>query len=250
MNERVRRLVKKGLRFTSNQYYRATYAKYLGHGYTCNFCGARYGRFVPEYPDHGVEEALRVHHVVTEYGPNVYCPNCLSKNTERLVKAVIQHHLKIEGRRALHFSPEKRLYRWLKKKTSVTPVKNTDPTRLAFADESFSILIANNILERIPEDILAMKEMWRVLKRDGVAILQVQYSLDLPSTIEEPAINDPLRQAALFGGQDHVRIYAMRDYIHRLQKANFRVNVLTPEALALFNAHAIQEDTSVFLCYK
>ena len=250
MNERVRILLKKGLRFTANQYYRATYAKYLGHGYTCNFCGARYGRFVPEYPDAAIEEALRDHHVVTWYGPNVYCPGCLSTNSERLMKAVIQHYVKIEGRQALHFSPEKRLRRWLKKKISMTVATHADATRLVFPDDSFSLLIASNILEQVPEDSRAMQEMWRVLKKDGVAILQTAYSETLSSTLEEPAINDPIRQTALFGHKDHVRIYAKQDYIDRLEKANFRVKVLTPEALAPFRAHAIQEDQSVFLCYK
>lgn len=277
MKDRVKSLLKKlqiyhplqssyrsGLRFTANQYYRATYAKYHGHGYICNFCGARYGRFVPEYPAPDIEETLRINHVIAGYGPNVYCPNCLSKNRERLVKAVIQHYLKIEGKQVLHFSPEKRLYRWLKKRALMTTVdiapgfymnidssiKYADATQLPFADGSFSLIIANHILEHIPEDSKAIKEMWRVLKNDGVALLQVPYSATLPTTMEEPYINDPARQAALYGKKDHVRIYAMKDYINRLEKAGFRVSVLTPEALVSFRAHAIQEDESVFLCYK
>ena len=132
----------------------------------------------------------------------------------------------------------------------MTVATHADATRLVFPDDSFSLLIASNILEQVPEDSRAMQEMWRVLKKDGVAILQTAYSETLSSTLEEPAINDPIRQAALFGHKDHVRIYAKQDYIDRLEKANFRVKVLTPEALAPFRAHAIPEDQSVFLCYK
>lgn len=95
-----------------------------------------------------------------------------------------------------------------------------------------------------------MKEMYRVLNDKGLAILQVPYSETLDTTIEEPDINDPIRQAALYGQKDHVRIYAKNDYMQRLQKAGFHVDVLTPETLSSFRIHAIQENESVFLCSK
>jgi hypothetical protein len=95
-----------------------------------------------------------------------------------------------------------------------------------------------------------MREMHRVLIPGGVAILQVPYSPTLTDTLEEPTINDPKRQAALFGQQDHVRIYAFADYIRRLTNAGFDVRVLTPEDLAEFRVYATQPSESVFLCYK
>jgi len=246
------------------QYLRLSWSKYKSRGYQCNFCGATYEKFVPEYPSPDIATAINKNSVIAGFGENVYCPNCLSKNRERLIKAVLQTYLPIDGKKALHFSPEKHLYNFIKRLASVitidiTPgfyrnidknIRQADATSLPFADGVFDILIANHILEHIPEDQTAMKEMYRVLNDKGLAILQVPYSETLDTTIEEPNINDPIRQAALYGQKDHVRIYVKNDYIQRLQKAGFHVNVLTPETLAPFRIHAIQENESVFLCYK
>ncbi len=208
------------LSFIRNQYLKLVYARFKGSGFQCNFCG--------------------------------------------LVKAVLQTYLSIDGKKILHFSPEKHLFRFINKTAHVTTVDITpgfyrnidnsiryaDATNLPFAAGSFDILIANHILEHIPEDIKAMKEMFRVLDANGLAILQVPYSETLPAILEDPNINDPARQAALYGQKDHVRIYTKAGYIQCLRQAGFHVNILTPEVLAPFRIHAIQENESVFLCSK
>jgi SAM-dependent methyltransferase len=248
-----------------NQFYKIRYQRYKGAGFTCNFCSASYRRFVPEYPGADIAPALAINHVIAGYGENVYCPQCLSKNRERLLKAVIQKHLKLNaGTNILHFSPEKNLYRWLSSIARITTadtaprfysnidpqIRQADATCLEFPDNSFDLLIANHILEHIPDDEMAMQEMHRVLTPNGAAILQVPYSETLPVTIEDRTINDPKKQAALFGQRDHVRIYALSGYVRRLEAAGFTVHLLTPDDLAEFRAFATQPTESVFLCYK
>ncbi|HEY6901576.1 MAG TPA: methyltransferase domain-containing protein, partial [Puia sp.] len=239
------------LQFIRNQYLRLTYAKFKGSGFQCNFCGASYKIFVPEYPGPDIKKAIEDNQVIAGFGPNVYCPNCLSKNRERLVKCVIERYAAIKGKTILQFSPEPHLHLFLKKSARVTTaditpgfyrhiddkIQYADATRLLFPDESFDLLIANHILEHIPEDRTAMRELFRVLNKKGLAILQVPYSEMLSTTFEEPGIDDPDRQAALFGQKDHVRIYAKNDYIERLQQAGFHVRVLSPETLAPFRIH-------------
>lgn len=253
-----------GLSFIANQYLKLVYSKFKGNGFQCNFCGVSYKKFVPEHPAPDIERAIYDNNVIAGFGENVYCPNCLSKNRERLVKAVLQTYLSIEGKKILHFSPEKHLSRFINKTARVTSVdvapgfyynidksiQYADATNLPFANNSFDILIANHILEHIPEDKTAMKEMFRVLDAKGLAILQVPYSETLHVTLEDPGINDPARQAALYGQKDHVRIYTKADYMQRLQQAGFHVIVLTPDVLTPFRIHAIQENESVFLCSK
>jgi SAM-dependent methyltransferase len=267
------------LSYVTLRYHRLQYAKYKGSGFICNFCGAAYKKFVPEYPNRDIAAAINDNHVIAGYGENVYCPNCGSKNRERLIKSVIATHLDIKGKKILHFSPEKNLYRFLKEAaapatpangtaaaapTTITTVDITpgfyryidaniiyaDATRLPFADATADIVIANHILEHIPEDLEALKEIFRVLTPGGVAILQVPYSPTIPFTFEDPAINDPQQQAKRFGQKDHVRIYALDDYIRRLESAGFQVHQLTPADLSPFRIHAIQPDEIVFLGYK
>jgi SAM-dependent methyltransferase len=260
----LQRFYRSSLSVVKKNYYRSTWYRFRGKGYTCNYCGAEYKKFVPEYPGPDIAEPLEVHSVVAGYGDNVFCPNCLSKNRERLLKAVIAEYLPISGKKILHFSPERNLYRWLRQQAAVTTVDLVpgfyrdidsriaiaDATQLTFADSSFDIVIANHILEHIPDDKKAMREIYRVLGPQGVAILQVPYSETLAATIEEPDISDPDRQAARFGQKDHVRIYALRDYVQRLEAAGFRVRLLDPSALSAFGPYAIQESETVILCYK
>jgi len=256
-----------GLDFLRIQYFRITYAPFTtSHPpfFQCNFCGATYKKFVPEHPTPDIAPAIDDNHVIAGFGDNVYCPRCLSKNRERLLKAVLETHLSIKGKHILHFSPEKHLYRFISATATVTTidlspgfyrnidssVRYADATSLPFDDGSFDMLIANHVLEHIPEDWKAMKEIHRVLAKGGCAILQVPYSETLPATIEEPCINDPARQAALYGQKDHVRIYSKADYIQRLHHAGFLIKVLTPETLISFRLFAIQENECVFLCSK
>jgi SAM-dependent methyltransferase len=260
----LQRFYRSSLSNIKKNYYRTAWRRFRGKGFTCNYCGGEYKKFVPEYPTPDIEGVLKAHSVVAGYGDNVVCPNCLSKNRERLLKAVIAGYLPIKEKKILHFSPERNLYHWLTQEAIIKTVdiapgfyRDIDPqitfadaTNLSFPDNSFDIVIANHILEHIPSDKKAMREIYRVLRPQGVAILQVPYSETLTTTIEEPDIADPDRQAALFGQKDHVRIYALRDYVQRLEAAGFRVRLLDPKTLSAFRPYAIQENETVILCHR
>jgi SAM-dependent methyltransferase len=243
---------------------RRKYSNQRGSGFTCNFCNERYSSFVPDIPGPAIAGAITKHHVIAGYGENVFCPNCMSKNRERLLLAVLKERVEISGKRILHFSPEKNLFEYLKKIATVITVDtmpgfyaNIDPrilyadaTCLPFEDASFDLVVANHILEHIPEDIKAMKEIYRVLKPGATAILQVPFSASIPGTIEDPFINDPARQEKLFGQRDHVRIYSLADYIARIESAGFQNAVLIPSQLEQYQNFAIQKDEHVFLFIK
>jgi len=244
--------------------YRIKYSKYKGKGFIYDFCNSRYEKFVPEYPSPTEAEAINTNEVIAGFGENVYCPNCMSKNRERLLRAVMENLLDIKNAAILHLSPEEHLYNYLKDKAKVTTADITpgfyknidrsilqaDATKLPFSDETFDIVIANHILEHIPEDIKALKEFNRVLKKGGFAILQVPYSEKLKTTIEDPFIDNPELQERLYGQKDHVRIYALENYLERLRIANFSTNVWTADVLKQFAVYAIQDKECVILGYK
>ncbi len=235
---------------------RKQYAAYLGDGYRCNFCGSSYTKFADWYPAPENAAALAKHQVVAGYGEHIICPSCMSTARERLLKAVFVASGDIEKKNVLHISPEKHLHNYLAQHAFITSVdyqpqfyKKIDPrvqfadaTQLPFTDNSFDLVIGNHIMEHIPDDAAAMKEIYRVLKPGGRAVLQVPFSMLLTATIEEPAIDDPSRQSALFGQHDHVRIYALQDYIERLKKAGFTVYYRSYESLEAFYSIAIQKD--------
>lgn len=241
-----------------------SYAKFKGAGFECNCCGANYSKFVPDHPTAENANALKINAVVAGYGENILCPACLSTARERLIIALLNNQFKTAKKKILHFSPEKNIYRFIKINNEVitadieplfyrnidTNITNEDATCLSYADNSLDVVIGNHIMEHIPNDIKAMAEIYRVLKPGGRAILQVPYSTLLPATIEEPEINDPQKQSALFGQKDHVRIYQLQNYIDRLQSCGFNVALIEYKGLAAFYKNAIQVNESFISILK
>lgn len=125
---------------------------------------------------------------------------------------------------------------------SVEGIKKADVTQLQFEDNQFDIVLANHVMEHIPDDKAAMAELFRVLKAGGTAILQIPYSENLLHTIETPHINDAGLQEKLYGQKDHVRIYALHDYIDRLKRTGFEVINILYKDLQPFYKYAIQQN--------
>ena len=230
------------------------YEEYKGYGLVCNVCGSSYKKFAPDEPNKEDREALAKHNVIAGYGENVFCPNCMSKSRERLIIAIFGH-IDLFGKKILYFSPERNVWKVIKNQTAPitvdlfpefytrvdSDIKKADATDLKYPDESFDMVIGNHIMEHIPDDRKAMREIYRVLKPGGQAVLQIPFSTTLENTIEEPSINDPKRQSKLFGQRDHVRIYQLNDYLSRLREVGFTVHYIPHEELKEFHKHAIQK---------
>ena len=98
-----------------------------------------------------------------------------------------------------------------------------DITNLPFDDNSFDVIFCNHVLEHIPDDTKAMKELFRVMKKGGMGIFQIPQDNERLVTFEDNSITDPKERAKVFGQYDHVRIYG-RDYFKKLRSIGFRVN--------------------------
>ena len=243
---------------------RIKYSRHKDSGYTCNFCNHQYKIFVPRYASEEDTPALEKYQVIGGDGENVYCPYCGSTCRERFVLQVLKEKVDCINKKILHLSPEKKIFDFLKTKSTVITAdvepgfyklidKNVlyaDATALPFDSEMFDIVIANHIMEHIPEDSKAMKEIFRVLKPKGKAILQIPFSEVIPHTIENPFISDPQKQSALFGQKDHVRIYKIDDYLNRLSKSGFTVNYIKPESLTMWQKYALQPREGFIECIK
>ena len=233
---------------------RKKYLQFKGSGFTCNVCNASYQKFVPDYPSEENRQAIEKNQVVAGYGENIFCPNCMSTARERLVIGKLSE-LELKGKNILHLSPEKNIYHFIKNKATVTTadllpgfyktidglVQKQDATHFSFNNDRFDMVIANHILEHIPDDRKALSEIFRVLKPNGKAILQVPYSEMLEKTIEDPLIKDTARQSYLYGQKDHVRIYAFHDYLQRLEQAGFEIEVISFGELKEYYINAVQQ---------
>ena len=68
------------------------------------------------------------------------------------------------------------------------------------------------------------RELHRVLKNDGWAIIDVPIMLE--RTIEDPTLTDPAERTRRFGQPDHDRAYG-HDSLDRLREAGFKVSART-----------------------
>lgn len=91
----------------------------------------------------------------------------------------------------------------------------TDITRLPFQDNFFDLVICSEVLEHIPQDGAAMKEIIRVLKPGKDLVVSV------PRYFPERicwALSDDYFNA----NQGHVRIYTQKQLIRRLERFGVR----------------------------
>jgi predicted SAM-dependent methyltransferase len=93
----------------------------------------------------------------------------------------------------------------------------------AYADESFDAFICSHVLEHIEDDISAMKELYRVLAKDGWGIAMVPINLGLENIYEDSSVKDEAGRWKHFGQNDHIRMYSKKGFVERLQSAGFIV---------------------------
>jgi SAM-dependent methyltransferase len=155
----------------------------------------------------------------------------------------------------LHYAPEPSLAAALGEAVGVRHVSidlesrladhAMDATALDFPDASFDLVICSHVLEHVPDDRRAMREMQRVLRPGGTALLQHPV-VPGQATFEDPSITDPHERLRLFSQADHVRVYGP-DISERLQGAGFDVSVIAPEDIASageFRVYALAEPLS------
>ena len=214
---------------------------YFGLKYRCFICGARTRTRMTIIAN--VPEMTEKKVVGAEYVPNDDCPVCYANRRSRLVYAYLTRIRQLQpGDVVLHFAPELSLYRYVFRGSEVEyhpadlnpagyaeipQVEQVDVTAIPYPDKTFDLILCNHVLEHVPDDRRAMRELRRVLKDDGVALLQAPLALALDDTDEDLSITDPAERERRFGQFDHVRLYAVRDYAERLSEAGFNVE-LTP----------------------
>ncbi|HRI28501.1 MAG TPA: methyltransferase domain-containing protein [Chitinophagales bacterium] len=236
-----------------------------GTTYFCPFCNGRFNRFLPDGANAAVLHQYGV--IGGGYRTNCLCPACGSKDRERLLLLYLQQYTKMftpqqPPLHVLHVAPEPQLKKLLQKlpylhylNADLNPGAadvQMDITAILYPDATFDAILCNHVLEHIPDDAQAMSELYRVLKPNGWAILQVPYAQGLPHTYENPHITHPADRETHFGQFDHVRIYG-QDYVTRLNRAGFSVTVLTAkEAVGIENVQKLSliADERIFVGNK
>jgi SAM-dependent methyltransferase len=96
-------------------------------------------------------------------------------------------------------------------------MRRMDLTALDLPDEDRDLVIAYHVLEHIADDRAAMREIARVLRPGGTALIEVPLAGD---ETDERFIDGPVEQRVRHYGQgDHVRMYGRRDFVGRLEES-------------------------------
>lgn len=197
---------------------------YLGNKVECPICEHHYRKFLP----FGRSYASR---------NNALCPNCLSLERHRMIWHFLKQKTDFFNTRykMLHIAPEYSFIKRIEKLSNIdyitadieSPLAKVklDILNIPFEDNSFNVILCNHVLEHIKDDIRAMKEVYRVLKPGGWAILQSCIDTNLKTTYEDFSITSPKERQKHFRQADHLRVYG-QDYKERLEKAGFTVKVI------------------------
>jgi SAM-dependent methyltransferase len=191
---------------------------------------------------------------------NARCPSCGVMERHRLLWLFLERKGLLRGRildvahmeaikKRMHKQSGMKYYT-LDRSAGRNPDITADLTNMPQVEsDSFDGIICYHVLEHILDDRAAMREMFRVLKPGGWAILQSPVEMGRKKTFEDPSVRSKRARRMAFGDPDHVRIYG-RDYKDRLERAGFRVK-LDKFALTIYaKKYAIDPDEIIWFCKK
>ena len=123
---------------------------------------------------------------------------------------------------------------------------------IPFEENTFDVIFCNHVLEHVDDDKKAMRELCRVLKPDGWAIMQPFINTNLEKTYEDPAITTPKEREQAYWQADHLRMYGL-DYKERLEQEGFSVKVddfVKGLGRDLIKRYGLVEEEKVYVCMK
>ena len=196
---------------------------YRGNEFTDPINGKSYRKFLP--------------YGYVKQRDNALSPGTLSLERHRLLWLYLNNETNFFSKtlKVLHIAPEQCFYNLFKNLKNInyttfdlnSPLADIkgDICNLPFKENSFDFILCNHVLEHINDDKKAMKELYRVLNKNGTAILQVPINQKSSKTFEDSSIVDKKKRIEKFGQYDHIRLYGL-DYFKKLESFGFKVDPL------------------------
>lgn len=240
INELLENLIPK--RFHTDLIYIREHFKTLGlkdSGRLCPVCQKEFPTFGGKTSAHPV-----VAKNITSLGErsDVFCYVCGAKERHRLL-ALYLERMELLSRpdttNILYFAPVSGVESRLQKYPSVNITTAdlslagvdvfTDITSLPFGSDSYDLIICSHVLEHIPDDREAIKELRRVVKPDGKVLAMVPIDHLRTTTLEDKTASTTEDRKSIYGHPQHQRIYGT-DFSDRLCDLGFSVNKFTVQS--------------------
>lgn len=221
---------------------------YTGFSFECPCCGGHFRKFLT----YGDPPRM-----------NAQCPRCEALERHRILWPFLMNKTNLfkEQLKILHIAPEYSFQKILKSlpnldylsadiESSLAMIK-FDLTGIPFNDNTFDVIICVSVLEFVKDGARGMKEICRVLKPGGWAILNslMDYKLDLT---KEFYSDSKLTDSVTLNNDSLARIYG-RDYIDKLKEAGFvveEIDYCSELGNKIVNRYALSSIDRIYLCVK
>ncbi len=222
------------------------YLIYRGETFQCNICLSKFKKFIT---------------ISFINSKDKICPKCGSLSRSRALSFYISKNFQNLEINILDFSPHRSLYNFFNVKfpnyissdyeNQFYAHKKYDITKINESDKSFHLIICFHVLEHVLEDEKAITELYRILKKNGILIIQVP--LKPGKTYEDLNLTSKNERLEAFGQEDHVRIYGQKSLEAKLKKFEFNVEIIDisknfSESEKKF--YGISEKEIIFRCLK
>lgn len=203
------------MRATAGQLWRRV--RHFGMRHYCVLCRSHLRAFLP----HGNPVRL-----------NSVCPVCFSRERHRLAWLYMYEQLASceKACRVLHLAPEPSIAHRIRGLDRVEYVSGDiralegvrlDVQALPFRDQCFDFIYCSHVLNMVQDDVAALREVGRVLRNGGLAVIQVPLSL-VPQTISADAGWSIQQRTETFDDADMWHRYG-RDVLDRFHRSGLSV---------------------------
>jgi SAM-dependent methyltransferase len=251
-----------------------TQARLINASHYCPVCDSRVISFLP-LPDFFRENQEKYGFPFTDNDAETcnttayLCPSCEASDRDRLYAIYLRDFLKNLGRgEIVDFGPSAPLSAFIRRlikapgrninyRTADLLTDNADDkvdiTDLrSYENDRFDFFICSHVLEHVPDDRKALRELYRILKPGGKAILMAPIILCIDQIDEDPGITDEAERWRRFGQGDHIRLYSKSGFVGRVREAGFRVHELGKEHFGeeLFKRAGISPQSVLYVVEK
>jgi SAM-dependent methyltransferase len=209
--------------------------------YECNLCSYA-GRFWPfgDPPRRGAT-----------------CGSCGSQERHRLLGLWIRANRGIvRDSEILHFAPEVPVAHLLKENAASYQSADLQPgvadlvlniEEIDLPNESMDLIVCSHVLEHV-DDAKALREVYRVLRVDGLALFMFPVVEGWDRTYENPSVVTTSDRVKHFGQFDHVRMFG-RDVRDRIVGAGFSLTEFVAEEPDV-GRHGLMRGERLFIATK
>lgn len=191
------------------------------------------------------------------------CPQCWASDRERLYGYWLTKKLNnSKDFSMIHFAPEKALSEWLQNNfsfnyaTADLMMENVDykidMMNMPFKNDSYDSFICSHILEHVEDDILAVSELYRILKPGGWGILMAPICTEIEYTLEDKNHKTEEERWKYYGQNDHLRLYSHKGYLDVISSAGFDVQQLDIDYFGekVFNQLGLKKTSILYIVEK